>query len=633
MATKRKRNIGAAIVGWFVFLLVIGGILSAVAVPIWIAVSEKSYVFPEVRIDATVRPDGSLDLVERRTFDFDGDFSVAFFTVAWPVSQIEDFKVAEDGRPVPVQVEGRFATETYAEWGLPGEDDVRTFTISYRARCAVDVWADTAHLLWMFIGTGWDVETEEASIRVHLPGFATNAAKLPGPQENCPAQPPTGEVRTRPLAEGETRAWGHGPLGGEVRVPDPQTVTLDISNLAPFAFVEGSIVFPKEAVPLSYEVPAPMRQAILDGEAEMARVANAQRRELLAEEAAERRRRNVFWILLAAETLVFVVAVVVSRIRDRVPGVPDLLQDPPEELHPVDLAQLWGAARGRLSMQNEYRAQMLHLARIGAIELQAVGRVTDPEDFIVKLKEVRDANPRDMEFLEFLFPGSKDDEVAFSSLKPTGARRKELRQWWDAMDTRRKSTLKRLLPSVRWESLVVTLVGLAGLVGAFVAPALVGPWGLLLAPVSILGMATAHIMIRPRLGEQFRERVARWRSFRRFLTEFSTLPEAPTLAVIIWERYLVDAVALGCADEVEQQVTALIPPQELPQPWAGAPSGISALHYVHSANTVSVHTAASVSTSSSSSSGIGSFSSGGGGGGGFSSGGGGGGGGTGGGAR
>ena len=628
-----KKNVGFSILGWLIFLVVIGAILASIAVPIWIAVSQKSYVFPRVRIDATVQPDGSLDLVERRTFDFDGDFSVAFFTVDWPVTQIEDFTVTEGGRPVPVMVEGRFATETYAEWGLPGDDDVRTFTISYRARCAVDVWADTAHLLWMFIGTGWDVETEEASIRLHLPGFATNARRRTRPQEDCPAQPPVGEVRARPLTAGETRAWGHGPLGGEVRIPDPQTVTLDISNLAPFAFVEGSVVFPKEGVPLAHEVPAPMRQVILEQEAEMARVSNAQRLELLAEEAAKRRRLMVFWVLLAVEVLVFVVAVVASRLRDRVPGLPDMLQDPPEDLHPVDLAQLWGAAHGRLSMQNEYRAQMLHLARIGAIELQPVGRVTDPEDFIVKLTEVRDANPRDMEFLEFLFPESNDDEVTFGSLKPTGKRRKELKQWWDAMDTRRKKTLKRLLPSVRWESLVVTILGVAGVVGAFLAPAFVGRWGLLLAPVSLVGMTIAHIMIRPRLREEFRERVARWRSFRRFLTEFSTLPEAPTLAVIIWERYLVDAVALGCADEVEKQVTALIPPQELPEPWVGAPSGISALHYVHSVNTVSVHTAASVTASSSSSSGIGSFSSSGGGGGGFSSGGGGGGGGTGGGAR
>jgi uncharacterized membrane protein len=158
------------------------------------------------------------------------------------------------------------------------------------------------------------------------------------------------------------------------------------------------------------------------------------------------------------------------------------------------------------------------------------------------------------------------------------------------------------------------------------------PVGLLMIPVSLVGMTAAHVLIRPRIGSEHRDRIAGWRAFRRFLTEFSSLPEAPALAVIIWEKYLVYATALGVADEVEQQVKALIPAEELPSPWQGAPSGINSLAFVHSFNTVPVHSAASASVSSSTSSGIGSFSSSGGGGGGFSGGGGGGGGGTGGGA-
>ena len=41
----------------------------------------KSYRFPSVRIDATVNPDGSLTLVEQRTYDFRGHFHFATFTV------------------------------------------------------------------------------------------------------------------------------------------------------------------------------------------------------------------------------------------------------------------------------------------------------------------------------------------------------------------------------------------------------------------------------------------------------------------------------------------------------------------------------------------------------------------------
>ncbi|MGH2692369.1 MAG: DUF2207 family protein [Actinomycetota bacterium] len=620
------------VVGWLILLVILAAIVLPIGIPIWIAVSQKSYDFPEVRIDATLQPDGSLDLVEQRTFDFDGEFSFAFFTIDWPTEQIDGFSISERGKQIPFADESS-SFQFKARWNFLAEDEERTFTISYRARCAVDVWADTAHLNWQFIGTGWEVPTDHALIRVHLPGAATNPRQLTRAGEVCPATAPRGPVETRPLAQGETLAWGHGPLGGEVRIPDPQTVTLEVSDLPEFTFVEGSILFPETAVPFAYQVPAPMRDTIASTEAQLAEAANAQRRVLLEEEARRARWRRVMWIAMGALPLVLAMLVVISRLRDRVPGVPAMMQTPPEDIHPVELAQMWAVANGRLGTQHVYRAQMLHLANIGAIELQAIGPVTDPEDFRVRLRDVKDAEPRDMEFLEFLFPKSTDDDIALSSLKPKGKRRTELKEWWELVDSSSKSAMRRMLPEIRWESVLTTLLGLAGMAGGGVLAALTGgPVGLLLIPVAVVGMILAHVLIRPRIGEQGRERMAKWRAFRRFLTDFSSLPEAPALAVIIWEQYLVYATALGVAGEVEKQVKALIPPQELPSPWKGAPSGINAMAFVHSFNTVPVHSAASTSVSSSTSSGIGSFSSSGGGGGGFSGGGGGGGGGTGGGA-
>jgi uncharacterized membrane protein len=239
-----------------------------------------------------------------------------------------------------------------------------------------------------------------------------------------------------------------------------------------------------------------------------------------------------------------------------------------------------------------------------------------------------------MEFLEFLFPKATDDDIALSSLKPKGERRSELREWWKLVDSTGKGVLRGLLPSLRWESLLTTILGIASIPAGIILTIMIeSPVALLLIALGVVGMSVAHVLIRPRIGEQGRERVAKWRAFRRFLTEFSSLPEAPALAVVIWEQYLVYATALGVADEVEKQVKTLIPPEELPSPWKGAPSGLDGFSMMRSFTTVPVHTAASTTTvSSSSSSGIGSFSSSSGGGGGFSGGGGGGGGGTGGGA-
>src|SRR5437763_4715625 len=113
----------------------------------------KSYVFRRVIIDATVLPDGSLQVVEDRTYDFDGDFHGADFTIDWPANKIENFAVTENGRDLHA-VSSPFGNEFRGTWSYEAQNQERTFTISYRADCAVNVFSDTAHLLWKFVGTG-----------------------------------------------------------------------------------------------------------------------------------------------------------------------------------------------------------------------------------------------------------------------------------------------------------------------------------------------------------------------------------------------------------------------------------------------------------------------------------------------
>jgi uncharacterized membrane protein len=146
----------------------------------------------------------------------------------------------------------------------------------------------------------------------------------------------------------------------------------------------------------------------------------------------------------------------------------------------------------------------------------------------------------------------------------------------------------------------------------------------------------ALIRIHARLGIEDRRRVKRLEAFRTYLKDFSDLPNAPALAVIIWEHYLEWAVALDVADQVEKQVRALVPVESLRSPIRGAPSGLAGItawhHFQNTAPTIVGASIASASSGSSSggfgsSSSFSGFS-----GGGFSGGGGGGGGGTGGGA-
>jgi uncharacterized membrane protein len=617
---------------WAIALVIPAGLILLAILNAPAGEGNKDYRFPSVLIDATVNPDGSLTLDERRTWDFDGEYSFITYTIDWPAELIDGLEVSERGVPlsaVPVATADGVSTT----WSFTATDERRTFRLRYRALCAVDVYQDAAHLLWQFVGSGHEKETGLVRIRVHLPQAARG--RYPRPAGICPAAAGGGDIRTRPLQDGETRAWGHGPLAGRVRIVDPHTVELVVRDVPAFTFVEGSILFPNRSVPFIPFEAGKTRAAILAEERALAEEANALRRRHDAETA-------VVWVLLFLVPLFCAAMVLVARRRDLVPDVPRYLQEPPEDIHPVDLAMLWSASRSSLEPKNAYRAQLLHLARTGVIEVQAVGRVTDPEDFQLRL--LRRADGIDGEFAEFLFSGDGEGPVSMKSIKNKGSRATDLTDWWTKAGKRSKRMVTKVIKSrARWERTVMTLVVLPVVVygwmrsigggfddGGPLFEGLVGPLALVLSAVALLSRFIAGAAMPPRLPPQLRERVVRWSAFRRFLKEFSTFEDAPALAVVVWERYLVYAVALDVADTVERQVREILPAEDIPEPWPGAPRGAVGFGYYHHWSTAGrAYVAPAAASAVGWSGGWGGSSSGGGFGGGFSGGGGGGGGGTG----
>jgi uncharacterized membrane protein YgcG len=603
---------------------------------------EKDYHFPEVDIDATVLPNGDMMLEETRTFDFqNGPFTYAYFNVDDPLDHVRDFTIAEkldDGTEVPVTPDyasHSIVTEGFqSQWSYSAEDETRTWVFRYRVACAVDVYTDTAHLYWQFIGSGWDKPTQHAVITVHLPGHSATDARRP---RAChPDEGVILDVGQTPLTRGEVRAFGHGPLNGQVTFVNPQTIRYDVRDVPPLSYVEGSILFPADAVPTAVATGQPGLERILGQERVWADEANALR------ERHETERGWVLYLLLGVP-VALALLVLLARYRDRVPGIPKILEQPPEE-DPVQGSVLWSAWAGHLSPQNAYRAQLLKLARLGAIELKAEGLVTDPKDLtLVRKMDAMDLQTElDQDFMWLLFGRGEDavDEVSVNHPKPRKAESSSTyAAWWSGVKMKSTDITRRIRKGdARLESTLAAIIaiGAAGF-GIWTAVwGLGGAIGWWLVPVSAISLIVALIKIHARLGLEDRTRIKRLEAFRTYLKDFSDLPNAPALAVVIWEQYLEWAVALGVADEVEKQVKALVPVESLRSPIRGAPTGLAGLtawqHFQSAAPALVLVSAASVS-SGSTSGGFGSSSSSSGfSGGGFSGGGGGGGGGTGGGA-
>jgi uncharacterized membrane protein len=599
---------------------------------------EKDYHFPEVDIDATVLPNGDLMLEETRTFDFrNGPFTYAYFNVDDPLDHVRDFTIAEkldDGTEVPVTPDyasHSIVTEGFqSQWSYSAEDETRTWVFRYRVACAVDVYSDTAHLYWQFIGSGWDKPTQHAVITVHLP----DEQRLGFPaRTECDPDETVLPTEGAPLARGDVRAFGHGPLNGEVTFVDPQTIRYDVSDVPPLSYVEGSILFPTGTVPGAIRTNQPGLERILDQERVWAEEANALR------ERHETERAWVLYLLIGVP-VALALLVLLARYRDRVPGVPKILEQPPEE-DPVQASVLWSAWAGHLSPQNAYRAQVLKLARLGAIEMKADGRVSDPKDLtLVRKMDAMDLQTElDQDFMWLLFGRGEDavDEVSVNHPKPRKAESSgTYAAWWSGVKMKSTDITRRIRKGdARLESTLAAIIAI-GAAGYGVWTAVWGLGGAIgwwLVPVSAISLIVALIKIHARLGLEDRTRIKRLEAFRTYLKDFSDLPNAPALAVVIWEQYLEWAVALGVADEVEKQVRALVPVESLRSPIRGAPTGLAGLtawqHFQSAAPALVLVSMATVSGGSSSG-GFGSSSSSSGfSGGGFSGGGGGGGGGTG----
>src|SRR4030042_2025735 len=142
-----------------------------------LAAAPKNYYFPEVKISVSLERDGSFVVDEQRTFDFEGSFSAAWYTLPLSVERkgyryhiaLEDFEVRdESGQELPLEASTSGGVYK-AEWSFRAADEQRTFQIRYRIRQGVFSYPDVSELYWQMIGVGWDRPTRKVGIPVTLP--------------------------------------------------------------------------------------------------------------------------------------------------------------------------------------------------------------------------------------------------------------------------------------------------------------------------------------------------------------------------------------------------------------------------------------------------------------------------------
>lgn len=537
------------------------------------------YTMGPVNINATVDANGALTVVEQRTFDFDGSFNGVYWDIPRATNQqgtasgvqvlsvrdLTDGAAFENaGAPGSARKgdANKYTTETkQSDAGSvleimlykPQEDAQATYEITYRLTGAVMAWADTAELYWQFVGPEWQEPSADVTLTVTLPqaGSFTVGDDL--------------------------RAWGHGPYNATVSLDNSAAqVTYQVPRVAPGEFAEARIAFPVSWVPGLAASGEKRLDTILSEEQVWADRANADRERARTAQAAA----TVAQVALPAVFLAVVAALKLTRKKPQVAHL-DYFRDVPSDDHPAVIAAfthdgavgneafiatLMKLTDDRVVSISQDRREQRRLLGTKTVEeyrirLEDPGRATDPIDRAA-LK---------LYFGEALEAGA---ELGFKDMQ-SGAKRgkKTYRALHEDFCAEVSGALeaRNLVVSTGTAAAtagVITAVVL-GLAALFMMMELeTSPIALAAAVVLCVAGAAISCTFK-RLTPEGAELQERCQALKRWLQDFTRLGEAVPSDLILWNKLLVLAVALGVSEEVLRRLADAVPPEQRQDVYGG----------------------------------------------------------------
>ena len=534
-------------------------------------------MLPDANVDVRVESDGSLTVEETITFVFEGSFSGAFREIPLEEGQtISNIFVTEEGQQytpgAPAEIgsfglPGRFGVVdieggTRIVWHFRAQDELREFTIGYRLSGLAVAYDDVVDVNLKVWDDEWGERLERLTATLALPGPAS------GPQY---------------------RVYGHPvSVRGDV-TPEPDRAVLRAIDIPAGQFVELRVLFPREL--LGSTAGAQVR-----GEAALDRIVAEER-----DDAAdyERDRDRIDWVLdhlpLAILLLLLLAlapaAIIVALVwwlygRERRTGYDrEYEQEPPSPLEPALVPPLLRQAPGVGSL--EFTATLFDLIRRG--NYKAAPATTERRTWAgLRSEQVADLeiSPGDAKgdtLTDFERPvAGVVDEILLTGPELLSRFRERITSDREANSKRFeafKSAVKDGVKGRGWfqDAGATTLAIAAAL---FFVPGAIALWmgiegfapvarwkDILLIALGVCACVNTAVLVGAVLNAKLWRRrspaaqaeAERWDAFRRYLTDFPRLDDAPPSSLELWERYLVYGIAFGIAERVLQGAQLRMP--------------------------------------------------------------------------
>ena len=404
------------------------------------------------------------------------------------------------------------------------------FYIEYTVTDAVVVHEDIAELAWNTLGDGYRENIGDYEVKVVLPN-----------------------------SDSDYRVWLHGPLNGEIERTNNKEAIGTFNFLGAYNPVSVRLIFNKDLVPNATKVSGLIaKDAIIDYQTELSDEANRERERI--------QRQNMILIISSSVWALIAISLAVGvylreKKMKKTAFNMEYFRDFPASYGPEVLEYLLDKNVTEKSLS----ATILNLIYKKVLKVEVIDRKLK-DDYKLVLQEYDETSLTETEKIALnliINEIGNSKEVVLSTIRKhcsTLSNANNVMDLYNDFIRKSKSLGKSELFFATTPGLVAfsVIFSLLGLVLTFISFALDLSW---LGIIIIILMIALIIFVITRkfYTKKGAEHYAKWMAHKKFLEDFSRFNEKELPEVTLWDKYLVYATILDCADKLSKEMELKMP--------------------------------------------------------------------------
>ncbi len=508
----------------------------------------SNFTITKASIDATVYQDASMDVISEYHYRFhQSGFTFLYQAINKKgIGSITDIVISQNGQPFQY-VESRdcynatLAPKTYCigdegsryiiGWGIAGySNGDNEYTVSYKAQDVAQVYRDFTLLDYQFIGDETPEPIRNISIDLHLP--VDKARK------------------------DEVYLFGHNNYGGNINMVDGSHAQFEVPYNGPNTFVEVTTLFPSDVMKVM-----PKDQDIL--ESRLALEKSFQEETKAKFKSMQQTGYMIYGVVILISIIVLLTALLHRKKYKPIDlMMPEYQREIDVTIPPAKAHAVYNIIHGKYQVSTAISATLLSLVYKKAIDLDFEG-----EDAVYKnnLDESIVLDETEQLLYDFIFGVMTNEDVITQKefKKAVNRHGKQASEFYDRFDRVVKKSIKGYRDDMS-QSSTMTFIIIGAIISVFATMLYYTYAGfvLMIMPLIVIALSgIAIILVAPSrlLTPKGQEQYDYWAAVHKFFKDFSRLDDYELPQYIMWEQYMVYAVALDVADDVIRQLKVSYP--------------------------------------------------------------------------